>query len=101
MIPEMDYMDLMAAEGNSSALRFEDTTANGTTGGDDYTPFDSSILGKVLTALDLYFIPVLIAVGLIGKSPVRDFASGPNPFVRQASACQWLEENLRVKWPPY
>ncbi len=34
----------------------------------DYdTPFDSSGLGELLNVLDLYYIPILITVGLIGK----------------------------------
>ena len=33
----------------------------------DYdTPFDSSGLGELLNVLDLYYIPILITVGLIG-----------------------------------
>ncbi len=34
----------------------------------DYdTPFDSSGLGELLNVLDLYYIPILITVGLIGN----------------------------------
>ena len=67
MIPIVDEMD--ARRDNNitvwTVTESPDTLAN--TSVDDSTPFDSSILGEILAALDYYYIPVLIAVGLIGN----------------------------------
>lgn len=74
MVPIVDEMD--AKRGNNITLwtvvESTDTPANTTV--DDSTPFDSSVLGEILAALDYYYIPVLIAVGLIGNEFFISFA---------------------------
>ena len=49
----------------SPATRSTDMMGNATV--TDSSAFDSSFLGGIIAALDYYYIPVLIAVGLIGK----------------------------------
>ena len=67
MIPIVDEMDTKKDNNITVWTVTESTDTPGYTTVDDSTPFDSSILGEILAALDYYYIPVLIAVGLIGN----------------------------------
>ena len=67
MVPVADEMDSKQEDNFTiwTAAESTDTPANTTV--DDTTPFDSSVLGEILAALDYYYIPILIVVGLIGN----------------------------------
>ena len=65
MVPIADRMDANKDNNQTAWIATETTTENNTVG--ESTPFDTSVLGEILAALDYYYIPVVIAVGLIGN----------------------------------
>ncbi len=52
---------------------------NATPSSGDPSVFERPPLGSLLTALDLYFIPVLIVMGLLGRFMSRVWLQSPSP----------------------